>query len=185
MSIVKRKALESLDVRDRARRRVAKDELRFRLRCHLFSRDVDPLDFLKLPAELKPKRGAGAHRFLAFMPVPSPLKPQIQGQSSSSEGHALSVHRCRFVDYNPAAITAIAFPPLALPGSSSKFKRRRSKKRFGNLAVGRANGNIELYEWAVAEHAQDHILQAPQAWVLVKVCAAFQVFNYFFMLKQG
>ena len=30
------------------------------------------------------------------------------------------------------------------------------------MAVGRANGNIEIYEWAVAEHAQDHILQAPQ-----------------------
>ena len=37
------------------------------------------------------------------------------------------------------------------------------------MAVGRANGNIEIYEWAVAEHAQAHTLQAPQAWVLSKV----------------
>lgn len=119
----------------------------------------------------------GLHRFRSCsrasrtsMPVPSPLKPQSQAQTSKSDGYALSVHRCRFVDYAPSAITAIAFPPLALPGSSSRFKHRRSKRKFGNLAVGRANGNVEIYEWSIAEHAQDHLLQAPQAWVLSKVC---------------
>ena len=113
------------------------------------------------------------------MPIPSPLKPYMPVAASSSDtngSHPLSVHRCRFVDSNPSAITAIAFPPLALPSpnSSAKLnsKRVRNKRRFGNLAVGRANGNIELYEWAVPEHAQEHTLQAPQAWVLSKVIYA-------------
>ena len=118
------------------------------------------------------------------MLVPSPLHSiapaNTQGSSSSADGaHPLSVHRCRFVDYNPAAITAVAFPPLALPKSSSQSDSKadknsndvktRSKRRFGNMAVGRANGNVEIYEWSIAEHAQEHTVQAQKAWVLSKV----------------
>lgn len=85
---------------------------------------------------------------------------------------ALAVHRCRFVDYNPAAISAIAFPPLGIPSTSSlkstskKASSSSQTKRFGTLAVGRANGNIELYEWSGAEYES----QAPKVWVLSKVC---------------
>ena len=44
------------------------------------------------------------------------------------------VHRCRFVDYVPAAINALAFSPPSGKGQM--------------LAVGRENGDIEL--WNVA-----------------------------------
>jgi U3 small nucleolar RNA-associated protein 4 len=36
---------------------------------------------------------------------------------------------------------------------------------FGPLVVGRANGNIEIYEWTGSAVAAE----APQAWVLRKV----------------
>ena len=79
----------------------------------------------------------------------------------------ISVHRCRFVDYTPAAITAIALPPLPLPPVKGKGKDTdTSLSNFGVLAVGRANGNIELLEWTES----DNQLHAPQAWVAKMVC---------------
>ncbi|KAF8499460.1 WD40-repeat-containing domain protein [Gautieria morchelliformis] len=78
----------------------------------------------------------------------------------------VSVHRCRFVDYNPTAITAIAFPPLPLPPVKGKAKETgASPQNFGVLAAGRANGNIELLEWS----GIDRQAQASQAWVAKKV----------------
>lgn len=81
----------------------------------------------------------------------------------------LSVHRCRFVDYAPSAITALAYPPLPLP--SVKGKKRttagRQPLRFGLLAVGHANGNIDICEWMGAEGES----QCPQAWVARKARA--------------
>lgn len=44
----------------------------------------------------------------------------------------MEVHRCRFVEYQPAAINALDFTP-------STVKNTR-------LAVGRANGNIEIWD---------------------------------------
>ena len=79
-----------------------------------------------------------------------------------------AVHRCRFVDFTPSAITAISFPPLPLPLPSSKGKNPavgNQPLRFGTLAIGRANGNIELCEWT----GGDRQTQAPQAWVVRKV----------------
>ncbi|KAG6885935.1 hypothetical protein C0993_007437 [Termitomyces sp. T159_Od127] len=78
----------------------------------------------------------------------------------------LAVHRCRFVDYTPSAITAVAFPPLPLPSTSNKDKNSSvdQSSRFGTLAVGHANGNIDLCEWAGAERDQ----QSTQAWVIRK-----------------
>ncbi|KAF9014951.1 WD40-repeat-containing domain protein [Cyathus striatus] len=82
------------------------------------------------------------------------------------EPTALSVHRCRFVDYAPSAITALAFPPLTLPSVKGKGKKTtiqgKLPLRFGTLAVGRANGNIDLCEWTGSEHQ----IQSPQAWVV-------------------
>ncbi|PCH33429.1 WD40 repeat-like protein [Wolfiporia cocos MD-104 SS10] len=82
------------------------------------------------------------------------------------EGTTLAVHRCRFVDFAPAAITALCFPPLPLPSVKGKKTAAASRRplRFGTLAVGRANGNIELCEWTGLEHQ----VQAPQAWVVRK-----------------
>lgn len=80
----------------------------------------------------------------------------------------VSVHRCRFVDYAPSAITALAFPPLPLPSIKGKKKARNASKpiKFGLLAVGHANGNIDLCEWMGSERD----VQCPQAWVVRKVC---------------
>lgn len=82
------------------------------------------------------------------------------------DAKTLSVHRCRFVDYTPAGVTALAFPPLALPSPKGKKSAVvRHALKFGTLAVGRANGNIELCEWTGPENE----LEAPQAWVVKKV----------------
>lgn len=89
--------------------------------------------------------------------------------AAQPQGQALAVHRCRFVDHNPSPISAIAFPPLALPSSESVNRipgSSNAKRKFGTLAVGRANGNIELCEWSGAIYEN----QAPKAWVLSKVC---------------
>jgi U3 small nucleolar RNA-associated protein 4 len=83
-----------------------------------------------------------------------------------------AVHRCRFVDFTPSAITTITFPPLPLLLLSAKGKNLEvgnQPLRFGTLAVGRANGNIELCEWT----GGDRQTQAPQAWVVRKVSLLF------------
>ncbi|KAK7463831.1 U3 small nucleolar RNA-associated protein [Stygiomarasmius scandens] len=61
---------------------------------------------------------------------------------------SVAVHRCRFIDYSPSAITALAFPPLPLSGLQHSAKPFPDHIKFGSLAVGHANGNIDLYEWA-------------------------------------
>lgn len=82
------------------------------------------------------------------------------------EASTLSVHRCRFVDFTPSAVAALAFPPLPLPSVKGKKSAAvRKALKFGTLAVGRANGNIELCEWTGSEQG----LEAPQAWVVTKV----------------
>jgi hypothetical protein len=78
---------------------------------------------------------------------------------------AIAVHRCRFVDYAPSPITALAFPPLPLPSRSPKSATSRSYPAFGTLAVGHANGNIDLGQWVHSEHPY----QSPHAWVVRKV----------------
>jgi hypothetical protein len=83
-----------------------------------------------------------------------------------------AVHRCRFVDFTPSAITAITFPPLRLPSAKGKSPEVRNQPlKFGIFAVGRANGNIELCEWT----GGDRQPQAPQAWVVHKVCVLVQI----------
>jgi U3 small nucleolar RNA-associated protein 4 len=44
----------------------------------------------------------------------------------------MEVHRCRFVEYQPAAINALDFTPPTVSHT--------------RLAVGRANGNIEIWD---------------------------------------
>ncbi|KII93432.1 hypothetical protein PLICRDRAFT_152118 [Plicaturopsis crispa FD-325 SS-3] len=81
------------------------------------------------------------------------------------ERTTLAVHRCRFVDFTPSAITALAFPPLPLPSvKGKKAASGRQAVKFGTLAVGRANGNIELCTWT----GSDRKIQSPQAWVVEK-----------------
>ena len=82
---------------------------------------------------------------------------QILGMQAPVE--SLKVHRCRFVDWTPSPITSIAFPPPSLHPKSF------NEPKIGLLAVGRANGNIELSEWTGSPTR----VQAHQAWVLRKV----------------
>jgi hypothetical protein len=83
-----------------------------------------------------------------------------------AESTTVAVHRCRFVDYTPSAITALAFPPLPLPSTKGNQPTSRKQLKFGTLAVGHANGNIDICEWAGGERD----LQSSQAWVVRKVC---------------
>jgi hypothetical protein len=87
--------------------------------------------------------------------------------NSMGETTTLSVHRCRFVDFNPSSITALAFPPLPLPSSKGKKKAIPGDRipKFPPLIVGHANGNIEIYEWT----GSTETVEAPQAWVVRKV----------------
>ncbi|PBK77057.1 WD40 repeat-like protein [Armillaria solidipes] len=78
---------------------------------------------------------------------------------------AVSVHRCRFVDYTPSPITALAFPPLPLPSPKGKDSAAAAQfPRFPALAVGHASGNIDLCHWAGEKDG----LQSPQAWAVTK-----------------
>lgn len=108
--------------------------------------------------------------------MPAPL--QAASSSRPTAAQPFAVHRCRFVDFTPSAITAIAFPPLALPKVSAHTSKNinRSGRRFGSLAVGRANGNIEIYEWATSVHEQERSPRTPQAWVLSRVCTVNLIF---------
>lgn len=88
--------------------------------------------------------------------------------AEGTSGTTVSVHRCRFVDYTPSAITALAFPPLPLPSIKGKENAATPQRPpFGNLVVGRANGSIELCEWTGSP--EQH--QSAQAWVVKKVCS--------------
>jgi hypothetical protein len=100
---------------------------------------------------------------LLLTPPPgSTTRRMASGQST------ISVHRCRFVDTKPSPITALAFPPLPLPSNKSeKPETFRRPLEYGTLAIGHANGNIDLYEWTGSRPQQP----APQAWVICKVCA--------------
>ena len=93
--------------------------------------------------------------------------PLATHSHSMGETTTLSVHRCRFVDFNPSSITALAFPPLPLPSSKGRKKAtiRDRIPKFAPLIVGHANGNIEIYEWT----GSTETVEAPQAWVVRKV----------------
>lgn len=85
---------------------------------------------------------------------------------TSAMSKSIAVHRCRFVDYSPSPITALAFPPLPLPSLKGKKKGERDPKdKFGTLGVGHANGNIDLLEWT----GEEGETQASQAWQVRKV----------------
>lgn len=80
-----------------------------------------------------------------------------------AEATTLALHRCRFVDFTPSPITALAFPPLPLPSPNKKPSSfGKQPVRFATLAVGHANGNIDLCEWTGAEGD----LQSSQAWAI-------------------
>ena len=88
-------------------------------------------------------------------------------QNDCKMAATVPVHRCRFVDNTPSAITALAFPPLPLPPAKSRRKSTDATKplQYGILAIGHANGNIDISEWMGSEHEPPN----SQAWVVRQV----------------
>lgn len=64
----------------------------------------------------------------------------------------MDVHRCRFVPYPPAAINALAFSHASSLGSGHKGPQTL------RLAVGRANGDIEIWNPRKGEWFQESII---------------------------
>ncbi|KAK3694876.1 quinon protein alcohol dehydrogenase-like superfamily [Podospora appendiculata] len=56
----------------------------------------------------------------------------------------MDIHRCRFVPYPASAINAVAFTHVSLP-SLSAAKKSAQKNVQVRLAIGRANGDIEIW----------------------------------------
>ena len=56
----------------------------------------------------------------------------------------MDIHRCRFIRYPGSAINAIAFTHSSLPSVSAQ-KQRQQKHKQVRLAIGRANGDIEIW----------------------------------------
>jgi U3 small nucleolar RNA-associated protein 4 len=85
--------------------------------------------------------------------------------------HSVRLHRCRFLDWSPSPITALAFPPAL----------QSSKKLHGDahpvLAVGRANGNIELWRWASSKPTKIGAGDTNQGWVMHQVRNEILIFN--------
>ncbi|XP_006454787.1 hypothetical protein AGABI2DRAFT_198370 [Agaricus bisporus var. bisporus H97] len=90
----------------------------------------------------------------------------LPDRRKDSHATSFAVHRCRFVDYAPSAVTALAFPPSPLPAVNRTRRKTTGKKplRYGTLAVGHANGNVDLCEWVGSERS----VQCSQAWVVRK-----------------
>lgn len=77
--------------------------------------------------------------------------------------HSVRLHRCRFLDWSPSPITALAFPPSLL------ISKNTPNSPFPILAVGRANGNIELWRWASSKSSKKIGNGTHQGWVIHQV----------------
>jgi len=69
---------------------------------------------------------------------------KIVNRNDRRGGRELKCHRIRFVDYAPSAITSLALAPTAFDVTALYPFAEPSR---GLLAVGRANGQIEIYAW--------------------------------------
>lgn len=111
---------------------------------------------------------------------PSSAGEAAAGTSASNSersAHTRLLHRVRFVDWNPSAVTAIAVTPITWNPTSAYPYASSSR---GVLAIARQNGNIEIYTWLADEahkpaknHAKANNAAAKKAdsgrWVLEKV----------------
>ncbi|GAA5888631.1 hypothetical protein JCM6882_009026 [Rhodosporidiobolus microsporus] len=69
-----------------------------------------------------------------------------QHQQQQRRRKGLPVHRCRFPDWAPASVSALAITPDSFDAAQLGFGGPSSGER-GVLAVGRANGDVELMLW--------------------------------------
>ena len=106
-------------------------------------------------------------RLLPSLPLPSssPLLPAMS--PSSSSGGSIPLHHCKFVDYTPSSVTAIAFPPIPLPTrrratTSSSSTSSTKEPEMGIMAVGKGNGDVEIFRWVERS-------EGGQGWVLYRV----------------
>lgn len=65
----------------------------------------------------------------------------------------MDIHRCRFIPYPPSAINALAFSHPSAPSTKSKTPTTL------RLAIGRANGDIEIWNPLKGAWFQESILQ--------------------------
>ncbi|GAA5929919.1 hypothetical protein JCM1841_001258 [Sporobolomyces salmonicolor] len=84
--------------------------------------------------------------------LPSPAALDAVGNDLTSGGaaaarrrKALPIHRCRFPDWSPAAISALAITPASFDASLLGFGGSSAER--GVLAVGKANGDVDLMLW--------------------------------------
>ncbi|GAA5858707.1 hypothetical protein JCM1840_006524 [Sporobolomyces johnsonii] len=67
------------------------------------------------------------------------------GAAAARRRKALPIHRCRFPDWSPAAISALAITPASFDASLLGFGGSSGER--GVLAVGKANGDVDLMLW--------------------------------------
>ncbi|KAK4170454.1 quinon protein alcohol dehydrogenase-like superfamily [Cladorrhinum sp. PSN259] len=72
----------------------------------------------------------------------------------------MDIHRCRFVDYPASAINSVAFTHSSLP--SSKYTTKNLKNIQVRLAIGRANGDIEIWNPLHGAWHQELVIQGGQ-----------------------
>lgn len=75
----------------------------------------------------------------------SVYSPGAIERMSGSKGKAVSLHRCRFPDWSPAQISSLAISPASFDTASLNLGEHSAERSI--LAVGRSNGDVELYAW--------------------------------------
>jgi hypothetical protein len=122
------------------------------------------------------RRAFALRRDFRFRPnphdPPSSLPPRLYTKPGMPA--SIPLHHCKFIDYNPSSITAIAFPPLPLrslsPSSAaavngqttSSSSSDKDKAEMGWMAAGKGNGDVDLFMWVERG-------EGGQGWVYFKV----------------
>lgn len=82
------------------------------------------------------------------------MEVNAEASTSKASPGMLSVHRVRFVDYDPSPIAALAFTPLPLPPADPRAAlaqaqsfRADERAEFGSLVCARQNGQVDIWEW--------------------------------------
>lgn len=93
--------------------------------------------------------------------------------TSAMASSTIPLHHCKFVDYTPSSVTAVAFPPLPLQAppssqagpasaSSARSDGKVKEHEMGVMAVGKGNGDVDILKWV------DRV-DGAQGWVFYRV----------------